>query len=44
MDKILDSLTRGLDLEILSRGYGVEARGVPVSYQAQSPVLGMVLP
>ena len=44
MDKILDSLTRGLDLSILSRGYGVEERGVPVSYQAQSPVLGMVLP
>src|SRR5258708_26364833 len=44
MDKILDSLTRGLDLEILSRGYGMESRGVPVSYQAQSPVLGMVLP
>src|SRR5438045_7643790 len=44
MDKILDSLTRGLDLDILTRGYGVEARGVPVSYQAQSPVLGMVLP
>jgi acyl-CoA reductase-like NAD-dependent aldehyde dehydrogenase len=44
MDKILDSLTRGLDLDILSRGYGVEPRGVPVSYQAQSPVLGMVLP
>jgi acyl-CoA reductase-like NAD-dependent aldehyde dehydrogenase len=44
MDKILDSLTRGLDLDILSRGHGVEARGVPVSYQAQSPVLGMVLP
>jgi acyl-CoA reductase-like NAD-dependent aldehyde dehydrogenase len=44
MDKILDSLTRGLDLNILSRGYGVEARGVPVSYQAQTPVLGLVLP
>jgi acyl-CoA reductase-like NAD-dependent aldehyde dehydrogenase len=44
MDKILDSLTRGLDLNILTRGYGVEARGVPVSYQCQSPVLGMVLP
>src|SRR5947208_5396103 len=44
MDKILDSLTRGLDLDILSRGYGVESRGVPLSYQAQSPVLGMVLP
>src|SRR5436189_1688497 len=36
MDKILDSLTRGLDLDFLTRGYGVEARGVPVSYQAQS--------
>lgn len=44
MDRILDCLTRGLDLNILSRGYGVESRGVPVSYQAQSPVLGMVLP
>ena len=44
MDKILDSLTRGLDLDILSRGYGIESRGVPVSYQAQSPVLGLVLP
>src|SRR5688572_27196108 len=44
MDKILDSLTRGLDLDILTRGHGVEARGVPVSYQCQSPVLGMVLP
>src|SRR5262249_45355597 len=44
MEKILDSLTRGLDLNILSRGYGVEERGVPVSYQAQSPVLGLVLP
>jgi acyl-CoA reductase-like NAD-dependent aldehyde dehydrogenase len=43
MDKILESLTRGLDLEVLSRGYGVE-RGVPISYQAQSPVLGLVLP
>jgi acyl-CoA reductase-like NAD-dependent aldehyde dehydrogenase len=44
MDKMLDSLTRGLDLDILSRGYGVESRGVPISYQAQSPVLGLVLP
>src|SRR6266436_1747870 len=44
MDRILDCLTRGLDLEILSRGYGVESRGVMVSYQAQSPVLGLVLP
>src|SRR6059036_61381 len=44
MERILDALTRGLDLNVLSRGYGVEARGVPVSYQAQSPVLGLVLP
>src|ERR1700692_4238669 len=44
MDRILDCLTRGLDLNILSRGHGMESRGVPVSYQAQSPVLGMVLP
>jgi len=44
MDKILDSLTRGLDLNILTRGYGIEPRGVMVSYQAQAPVLGLVLP
>src|SRR3954454_12605620 len=44
LDKVFDSLTRGLDMDILSRGYGMEARGVPVSYQAQTPVLGMVLP
>jgi acyl-CoA reductase-like NAD-dependent aldehyde dehydrogenase len=44
MDKILDALTRGLDLEILTRGYGVESRGITVSYQAQSPALGLVLP
>jgi acyl-CoA reductase-like NAD-dependent aldehyde dehydrogenase len=43
MRRILTSLTRGLDLEILSKGYG-EERGVPISYQAQSPVLGLVLP
>ncbi|MBX3420870.1 MAG: aldehyde dehydrogenase family protein [Pirellulaceae bacterium] len=44
IDKILDALTRGLDLEILRRGYGQESRGVTVSYQVQSPVLGAVLP
>src|SRR6266704_1906823 len=43
MDRILDSLTRGLDLNILTRGYGVEPRGVTVSYQAQAPALGIVL-
>lgn len=44
MDKILDSLTRGLDLEIFTRGYGEEGRGVTVSYQVQTPILGAVLP
>jgi acyl-CoA reductase-like NAD-dependent aldehyde dehydrogenase len=43
MRRILDSLTRGLALEILSTGHG-EERGVPVSFQAQSPVVGLVLP
>jgi acyl-CoA reductase-like NAD-dependent aldehyde dehydrogenase len=44
MTKILECLTRGLDLKILSQGYGEEGRGVVVSYQAQSPVLAAVLP
>jgi acyl-CoA reductase-like NAD-dependent aldehyde dehydrogenase len=44
MDQMLDALTRGLPLEILTRGYGMENRGVVVSYQAQSPVVGLVLP
>src|SRR5205809_5912363 len=44
MEKILDALTRGMDLNVLSQGYGVEQRGVPISYQAQSPILGLVLP
>src|SRR6267154_3935064 len=44
MDQIMDALTRGLDPDILSRGYGKESRGVTVSYQVQSPVLGLVLP
>lgn len=44
IDQILDALTRGLDLEIFSRGYGEEGRGVTVSYQVQTPVLGAVLP
>ena len=44
MTEILQCLTRGLDFEILSRGYGMESRGVVVSYQAQTPVLGAVLP
>ena len=44
MQEILECLTRGLSLDILSRGYGMENRGVVVSYQAQAPVLGAVLP
>lgn len=44
MERMLDALTRGLPLSILTRGYGVENRGVVVSYQAQSPALGLVLP
>jgi acyl-CoA reductase-like NAD-dependent aldehyde dehydrogenase len=44
MREILDALTRGLDLDILTQGYGDEGRGVTLSYQVQSPVLGAVLP
>jgi len=43
MRNILTALTRGLNLDVLTRGYG-EERGVPISYQVQSPVLGLVLP
>jgi len=43
MRNILTSLTRGLDFDVLTRGHG-EERQVPISYQAQSPVLGLVLP
>ncbi|MBM63557.1 MAG: aldehyde dehydrogenase [Acidobacteria bacterium] len=43
MDEILVSLTRRLDPSILSEGYG-EEDGVMRSYQATTPVLGMVLP
>ena len=34
---------RALDFDVLTSGHG-EERGVPISYQAQSPVLGLVLP
>jgi acyl-CoA reductase-like NAD-dependent aldehyde dehydrogenase len=44
IDRILDALTRGLDLDILARGYGQEGRGVTVSYQAQTDALAAVLP
>ena len=43
MRAILTSLTRGLALDVLSTGHG-EERGVPISFQAQSPVVGLVLP
>jgi acyl-CoA reductase-like NAD-dependent aldehyde dehydrogenase len=43
MRRILTSLTRGLSLDVLSSGHG-EERGVPISFQAQTPVLGLVLP
>jgi len=43
LEEILTALTRGLDFEILSRGYGTE-NGVIRSYQANTPVLGMILP
>jgi acyl-CoA reductase-like NAD-dependent aldehyde dehydrogenase len=44
MGEVLGALTRGLDLDIFGRGFGVEERGVPLSYQAQTPALGLVLP
>jgi acyl-CoA reductase-like NAD-dependent aldehyde dehydrogenase len=43
MDRILTSLTRGLEMSVLTCGFGAE-RGVPISFQAESPVLGLVLP
>lgn len=43
MRNILTSLTRGLAFDVLTAGYG-EERGVPISFQAESPVLGLVLP
>ncbi len=44
MGAILDSLTRGLDLSILSEGYGKDKEGRVISLQAQTDVLGAVLP
>jgi len=45
MERILDALTRGLDLNVLTRGYGVEKpRRAGSATRAQSPVLGLVLP
>lgn len=44
MREVLEALTRGLPFEILTKGYGVEERGIMVSYQANTNVVGMVLP
>ncbi|HVJ68340.1 MAG TPA: aldehyde dehydrogenase, partial [Caulifigura sp.] len=44
MKATLEALTRGLPFEILSKGYGMESRGIMVSYQAQTPIIGLVLP
>jgi hypothetical protein len=38
MGDILEALTRGLPYDVLTRGFGVEHRGVTVSYQANAPV------
>jgi len=43
LEAILNSLMRGLDLEILTRGYGQE-NGTMRSSQATTPALGLVLP
>jgi acyl-CoA reductase-like NAD-dependent aldehyde dehydrogenase len=43
MRAILTSLTRGLAFDVLSNGHGVE-RNVPISFQTESPVVGLVLP
>jgi acyl-CoA reductase-like NAD-dependent aldehyde dehydrogenase len=43
MRNILTSLTRGLDFSVLTTGRG-EERNVPISFQAESAVLGLVLP
>jgi aldehyde dehydrogenase family protein len=43
MPRILDGLTRGMDLGVLERGLGEQA-GVPVSYGPTTDSLGVVLP
>ena len=43
MERVVGGLTRGLDLEVLDRGW-IEQDGRPVSYLAQTDVLGAVLP
>jgi acyl-CoA reductase-like NAD-dependent aldehyde dehydrogenase len=43
VDEILAGLTRGLDLEVLDKGYG-QVAGAAVSFIPRSPTLGVVLP
>ena len=43
LKEILDALMRGLDLDILTQGYGTE-NGTVRSHQANTPALGVVLP
>ena len=43
MATVLNGLTRGLDLEILDRGYGVQS-GTPISYYPTAQALGLVMP
>jgi acyl-CoA reductase-like NAD-dependent aldehyde dehydrogenase len=43
METVLGGLTRGLDWQVLDRGYGVQD-GRTVSYRRESGVLGAVLP
>jgi hypothetical protein len=43
MKKILNGLTRGLDLAILDRGFG-EHNGSPVSFYPTAKALGLVMP
>ncbi len=43
MRTVLNGLTRGLNLEILDRGYGVQS-GTPISYYPTAQALGLVMP
>jgi acyl-CoA reductase-like NAD-dependent aldehyde dehydrogenase len=43
VDEVLAGLTRGLDLDVLDKGYGQMA-GAAVSFIPRSPTLGVVLP
>ncbi|MGB2104119.1 MAG: hypothetical protein ACPHVN_05780, partial [Luminiphilus sp.] len=43
METILNGLTRGLDLDVLDRGYG-EQSGSPVCFHPTTQALGLVMP